>query len=96
MKFQVELTREARKDFDKLPSGQQLLLKSGYRIITDKDIEYGLTRTIDSGIFEVKTKDLRSLFKYEANQIMVIGVIYVKDSQKAPKDIIKRAKKILK
>ncbi len=47
-------------------------------------------------LFEIKTKELRSLFKYEVDQIIIIGLIYEKDSQKAPNYYIKLAQKRLK
>jgi len=46
-------------------------------------------------IFEIKTDELRSLFKYQKNQIILIGVVFVKKTQKTPKEIIKLAKKRL-
>ena len=47
-------------------------------------------------IMFIKTNYLRSLFKYEEGQIIIIGLIYEKDSQKAPNYYIKLAQKRLK
>lgn len=96
MKFKVEKTKEAQKDFESLSKEQQKLLNADYKNIETKGLETVITRYLDTGIFEIKTKDLRSIFKYAEGQIIIIGVIFEKDSQKTPKDILKRAKKILK
>lgn len=96
MKFKVEKTKEAQKDFDNLSKDHRELLEADYKKIETKGIETVLTRPLDTGIFEIKTKDLRSIYKYAEDQIIIVGVIFVKDSQKTPKDLLKRAKKILK
>lgn len=47
-------------------------------------------------IFEIKTNELRSLFKYSAGRIIVVGVVFVKKTKKTPKEKIKLAKQRLK
>lgn len=96
MKFTVEKIKEAQKEFDKLSSCQKALLEEDYRTISTKGIEFVATRYLAPKLYEIKTKDLRSLFKYEANQIIIIGLIYEKNSQKAPTYYIKLAQKRLK
>lgn len=96
MKFKVEKLKEAQKEFDSLSAKQQCLLTEDYNLINTKGIEYVKTRYLAPKLFEIKTKDLRSLFKYEEGQIIIIGLIYEKDSQKAPNYYIKLAQKRLK
>lgn len=96
MKFKVEKLKEAQKEYDSLSKNHQRLLEEDYNIISTKGIEFVKTRYLASKLFEIKTKDLRSLFKYEINQIIIIGLIYEKDSQKAPNYYIKLAQKRLK
>jgi len=96
MKFNVEKLKEAQKEFDSLSKKQQEILNEDYSIIQSKGIEYVKTRYLAPKLFEIKTKDLRSLFKYEEGQIVIIGLIYEKDSQKAPNYYIKLAQKRLK
>jgi len=96
MKFAVEKIKEAQKEFDKLTSEQKALLEEDYKTIRTKGLEFVVTRYLAPKLYEIKTKDLRSLFKYEANQIIIIGLIYEKDSQKAPPYFIKLAQKRLK
>jgi len=96
VKFKVEKLKEAQKEFDSLSAKQQCLLTEDYNLINTKGIEYVKTRYLAPKLFEIKTKDLRSLFKYEEGQILIIGLIYEKDSQKAPNYYIKLAQKRLK
>ena len=96
MKFKVEKLKEAQKEFDSLSKKQREILDEDYKIIQTKGIEYVKTRYLAPKLFEIKTKDLRSLFKYEEGQIIIIGLIYEKNTQKAPNYYIKLAHKRLK
>lgn len=96
MKFRVEKTKEANKDFDNLSKENQELLEEDYKNIYTKGIKSVITRPLDTGLFEIKTKYLRSLYGYQKDQIILVAVIFVKNGQKTPKELIKRAKKILK
>jgi len=96
MKFNVCKTKEAQKEFDKLSNEQKAILKKDYNIIESKGISYVLTRPLGQGLFEVKTKNLRSLFRYRDGQILIVGLIYQKQSQKAPQYFIELANKRLK
>ena len=59
-------------------------------------IDVVLTRPLGDKIFEIKTSNLRTLFKYTENQIIVIGVIYIKKTQKTPLNVLKLAQKRFK
>lgn len=59
-------------------------------------LEYVRVRPLQKEIFEIKSNELRSLFKYKAGAIIVIGVVFVKKTQKNPKEKIKLAIKRLK
>lgn len=96
MKFRIEKLNEAQKEFNNLSKMQQKILDEDYEIIKTKGIEYVKTRYLAPKLFEIKTKNLRSLFKYQEDQIVIIGLIYEKDSQKAPNYYIKLAQKRLK
>jgi len=73
VKFKVEKLKEAQKEFDGLAKKQQEILNEDYKIIETKGIEFVKTRYLAPKLFEIKTKDLRSLFKYEEGQIIIIG-----------------------
>jgi hypothetical protein len=96
MKFTVTLTEEAKRDLAGLTKEQQNLLLVDYKTIQSVDLNAVNYRSLDKNLFEIKTKELRSLYDYRKGQIILVAVVYVKDGQKAPAFIIKRAKKILK
>ncbi|MGI5172938.1 type II toxin-antitoxin system RelE/ParE family toxin [Treponema sp. OMZ 840] len=50
-------------------------------------------RAIQDKIFEIKSNELRSLFRYKEGKIIVVGVVFIKKTQKTPREIIKLAKK---
>ena len=93
MKFIVVKTKKAKEDFEQLSLSQQSAVEKDYLIIEEKGIEFVKRRFLDDGIFEIKTGEVRSLFKFEENQIIIIGLIYVKKTQKIPKQVLKLAKK---
>ena len=96
MKFTVKLTDEAKKDYAGLTPDQQDLLQDDYEIISNIGLDSINFNSLDKNLFEIKTKDLRSIFDYRKGQIILVAVIFIKNSQKTPKNIIERAKKILK
>lgn len=72
------------------------MLEADYTKIQEQGIEFVRIKPIQKEIFEIKTNELRSLFKYSAGRIIVVGVIFVKKTQKTPKEKIKLALKRLK
>ena len=75
---------------------KKICLKQIIKKIQEQGIEFVRVKPIQKEIFEIKTNELRSLFKYKAGKIIVIGVVFVKKTQKTPKEIIKLAKTRLK
>ena len=75
---------------------KKICLKQIIKKIQEQGIEFVRVKPIQKEIFEIKTNELRSLFKYKAGKIIVIGVVFVKKTQKTPKEIIKLAKNRLK
>ena len=96
MKFAVERLSSVVAEINALEKEQQNLLKRDYEIIEKQGIEYVRVRPLQKEIFEIKSNELRSLFKYKAGAIIVIGVDFVKKTQKTPKDKIKLAVQRLK
>jgi phage-related protein len=94
--FKIEKLDVVTKEIAELQQEQQDLLRSEYELIETKGIEFVRVKHLQSKIFEIKSKDLRSLFKYQEGKIIIIGVVFIKKSQKAPKDKIKLAKQRLK
>ena len=96
MLFEVEKLNAVIEEISKLEQNQQLLLKNEYDIIENRGIEFVKVKHLQNKIFEIKTKEIRSLFKYKSGKIILIGVVFVKKTQKTPKEIIKLAKQRLK
>ena len=96
MKFKVEKIPEAEKEYSELTDIQRKILDRDFEIIETIGIEFVKRRFLRNGIFEIKSNDVRALFKYKENAVILIGLIYVKKSRKAPDDLINLAKTRLK
>ncbi|OWV14400.1 type II toxin-antitoxin system RelE/ParE family toxin [Fibrobacter sp. UWB5] len=96
MKFAVEKLPAAAAEIEALEQSQKELLDKEYETIEKQGLEYVRVRPLQKEIFEIKSNELRSLFKYKAGAIIVIGVVFVKKAQKTPKEKIKLAVKRLK
>lgn len=96
MKLTVEKLPQAETEIEALEKSQQDLLRNEYSKIETQGIEFVRVKPLQKDIFEIKSNELRSLFKYKAGKIIVIGVVFVKKTQKTPKDKIKLAKQRLK
>lgn len=96
MKFKIEKLKQAEKEISKLTKSQQKQLKDDYDIITNKGIEYVKRRHLRGEVFEIKTNDIRSLFVYKENCVILVGLVYEKRSNKAPDYYIELAQKRLK
>ena len=96
MTFKVEKLPQAEAEIKSLEDSQQKLLSGEYSKIETQGIEFVRVKPLQKDIFEIKSNELRSLFKYKAGKIIVVGVVFVKKTQKTPKDKIKLAKKRLK
>ena len=79
-----------------LEQSQKDLLKIEYEKIEQQGIEFVKVKHIQKKIFEIKSNELRFLFKYKEGKIIVIRVVFVKKTQKTPKEMIKLAEKRLK
>ena len=96
MKFQVHKLKQAEKEISKLTKIQQEQLENDYNIITTKGLEYVKRRHLRGDIFEIKTNDVRSLFAYQEDCVLLVGLVYEKRTNKAPDYYIELAQKRLK
>lgn len=96
MKFKVKKLPIVKSEIEKLEQNQQILLTSEYKKIETQGIEFVKVKHLQNKIFEIKSNEIRSLFKYEKEKIILIAVVFVKKTQKTPKDKIKLAKQRLK
>ena len=96
MIYKIKKLRQAEKEIAKLTKVQQKALKDDFNIIESKGLEYVKRRDLRDGLFEIKTNDVRALFKFQEEQIILIGLVYEKRSNKAPEYYIKLAQNRLK
>jgi len=96
MRFKIEKLKQAEKEISKLSKVQQNQLANDYETIKNKGIEYVKRRHLRGDIFEIKTNDIRSLFAYREDCIILVGLVYEKRSNKAPDYYIELAQKRLK
>ena len=86
----------AESEISSLEQSQKDLLKIEYEKIEQQGIEFVKVKHLQKKIFEIKSNELRSLFKYKERKIILIGVVFVEEIQKTPKETIKLAEKRLK
>ena len=96
MKFDVYLTNEAQENLKQLEKIEQKKVLKAIDIIENVDIESVNTRPLTDKIYEIKTDNVRSLFTYAKNQIIIIALIFIKKTQKTPPKYIDKAVNILK
>ena len=96
MQYKIEKLKQAQKEIDDLTKQQKSALENDYKTIENRGLEYVKRRYLRDGLFEIKTNDVRSLFKYKEESIILIGLVYEKRTKKAPDYYIKLALKRLK
>lgn len=96
MQYEVILTKEAKENLYSLEKHQQEKLFSDYSAIQNESINTVIVKPLGKKIFEIKTDNLRSLFVYQKDRVIIIGVIFIKKTQKTPKQYIEKALKIFK
>ena len=96
MKYKVEKIKQAEHEFNNLTSEQQQLLNSDYDIIENFGLERVSTKKIETDIYEIRTSNLRSLYTYQENKIIVVVTIFIKTTNKTPEWAKKVARKRIK
>ena len=93
MKYEVELTKQAEKEIDKLDYGYQRIVANSVKKIETTGLKDVKTRPLNSkaGLYEVKADKIRMLFFFHGNKMIVVSLVYLKQSQKAPKRFIETA-----
>jgi mRNA-degrading endonuclease RelE of RelBE toxin-antitoxin system len=96
MIYKIKKLKQAEKEIADLTKIQQKALKDDFETIETKGLEFVKRRYLREGLFEIKTNDVRALFKFQEEQIILIGLVYEKRSNKAPDYYINLAQKRLK
>ncbi len=95
MKYQIILTPNAKNDYEKLTTENKVRLERSFNLIQNNSIQSVFIKSLGDKLFEIKTGRVRALYTYKETQLIIVGVIFLKDTQKTPKSIIKNARKIL-
>lgn len=96
MKYKVELLKEAQQEKLKLAKIYQEEIEDTYTSIEETGFLGININSLGNGLYEIKSGKTRSIFKYQKGQIIIVGVIFLKKSQKTPSKILKLAQKRLK
>lgn len=92
--FEIIFSDEAIEQRDNLDKISRKKIVKAIRLFEEVGKIAGNSRNLDD-IWEIKADNVRAYFDYEGNKIVIIGLIVLKKSQKAPKRFIEQAKKIL-
>ncbi|OGI00582.1 MAG: hypothetical protein A2Y25_07495 [Candidatus Melainabacteria bacterium GWF2_37_15] len=94
MIFQVKLTKEAVEQLHDLDKSSRNKVLEEYRVIEEIGLEKITDKKqLEKGLYEIRTDNIRSLFGYRQKQIIIVGLIFVKKTQKTPKRFIEQAKR---
>lgn len=84
--YNIEFTQESAKELRELDKQNQKRALRTVRLFEELGRDGINSRPIDNnGLFEMKSDKLRLYFMYWKNSIVIVGLITLKKSQKAPK-----------
>lgn len=91
--FDDEWTEEAINQFNEMETLFQDKILKAIEIFEKVGTKYKNLNSLGNGLYELKPKDVRAYFKYhpDKNGIIIIGLVCLKKTQKAPKQNIKNA-----
>lgn len=92
-KYTAKYAPEAEEQFSKLQKTEQKKLFKAVALFEFLGVEAKNTKHLDGDLFEFKVDKLRAYFKYFENKIIIIGIVVLKKTQKAPSRYIEQAKK---
>jgi len=95
LKYTVKILPEAQDNINKLELIQQDKLQTDYKTVQEVDIKAVNVNSLGNKLFEIKTNNLRSLYEYRKDKIIIIAVVFIKKTQKTDEKYIKRAGKLL-
>jgi phage-related protein len=95
MKYKVVKTKEAMKDIKNISSDFIEDLNEDIELIETEGLDFVVSRPLGNKVFEIKSNRVRALFGFKSNELIVITVVYLKKTQKCPKELILKAKRLL-
>ncbi len=89
--FTAEYTSEALEQLSELADAEYLKITKAIYIFERVGKKYKNINDLGNGLFELKPDNVRAYFKYAKNKIIIVGLIVLKKTQKAPARFIKQA-----
>lgn len=91
-KFHAEYTNEALEQIEELEYNNKKKIFKAINLFEYLGIHAKNSRDLgNDGLFEIKADNIRAYFKYFENKIIIVGLIVLKKTQKAPKRFITQA-----
>lgn len=91
--FIAEYTEQALKQLEKLADSDFRKIIKAVSIFEQVGTKYKYLNDLGNGLFELKPDKVRAYFKYAKNRIIIIGLVVLKKTQKAPPRYIEQAHK---
>ncbi len=91
--FTAEYTNEALEQLNNLEDAEYLKITKAIYIFEHVGMKYKNINDLGNGLFEIKPDNVRAYFKYLKNRIIIVGLIVLKKTQKAPSRYIEQAHK---
>lgn len=90
-KYIAKYVPEAEEQFYMLQKSEQKKLFKAVSLFEHLGTEVKNTKSLGNDLFEIKIDKIRAYFKYFENKIIIIGIVVLKKTQKAPVRYIKQA-----
>ncbi len=91
--FTAEYTDEALEQLLRLSVENQDKIISAVRTFERVGTAYKNINKLDYNLYEIKPSGVRAYFKYSGREIIIIGLVVLKKTQKAPKRYMEQAVK---
>lgn len=91
--FIAEFTDQALEQLEQLTDADYRKVVKSIGIFEQVGTKYKYLNDLGNGLFELKPDKVRAYFKYAKNRIIIIGLIVLKKTQKAPPRYIEQAHK---
>lgn len=91
--FTAEYTNEALEQLEQLSDSDFRKIIKAISIFEQVGTKYKCLNDLGNGLFELKPDKVRAYFKYVKNRIIIVGLVVLKKTQKAPPRYIEQAHK---
>jgi len=89
--FEIILSKEAEEQFNNLDKTLYKKVFKDFEKFENLGSKAVDSRDLTKGLWEIRTDNIRSYYSYVGTKIIIVGLIVLKKSQKAPKRFIEQA-----